>query len=384
MWRVALDEMMGPHVRRNYRLVHALRSGAAAGLFALATATPVIASTKANAPVPAQTRNLMSSREMAPSAPILVRVFKKESVLEVWKQTRAGKYELLKSFPICRWSGQLGPKRREGDRQAPEGFYSVGPKQMNPNSQFHLSFDIGYPNAFDRAHGGTGAYLMVHGQCTSSGCYAMTDAQIEEVYALARDAFAGGQRAFQFQAFPFRMTAENLARHRSDPNIAFWRQLKVGYDHFEATRAEPRVLVADGRYAFEPGDPQSGANVLAYRETEEQRIAKLVEDGAASVRTTYSDGGMNAIFRALAAKNEPKLGVVSRPEALAFAGKEVVLVAARKTQVALANAPEPPPRPSDLLATNEAPGLSDLLAGASPILPAQFTPWPRLTVALTR
>ena len=156
--------------------MHALRLGAAAGLFALAAAPPVIASTKANAPVPAQTRSLMSSRDMAPSAPILMRVFKKESVLEVWKQTRAGKYELLKSFPICRWSGQLGPKRREGDRQAPEGFYSVGPKQMNPNSQFHLSFDIGYPNAFDRAHGGTGAYLMVHGQCTSSGCYAMTDA----------------------------------------------------------------------------------------------------------------------------------------------------------------------------------------------------------------
>ena len=361
--------------------MHALRLGAAAGLFALAAAPPVIASTKANAPVPAQTRSLMSSRDMAPSAPILMRVFKKESVLEVWKQTRAGKYELLKSFPICRWSGQLGPKRREGDRQAPEGFYSVGPKQMNPNSQFHLSFDIGYPNAFDRAHGGTGAYLMVHGQCTSSGCYAMTDAQIEEVYALARDAFAGGQRAFQFQAFPFRMTAENLARHRSDPNIVFWRQLKVGYDHFEATRNEPRILVADGRYTFETGDPQSGANVLAYRETEEQRIAKLVEDGAASVRTTYSDGGMNAIFRALAAKNEPKLGVVSRPEALAFAGKEVVLVAARKTQVALANAPEPPPRPSDLAGAT---GPSDMLAGASPILPAQFTPWPRLTVALSR
>ena len=363
-------------------LAHAYRLGAAAGFLALAAVTPVLASTKANAPAPAQTRALMSSRDMAPSAPILVRVFKKESVLEVWKQTRAGKYELLKSFPICRWSGQLGPKRREGDRQAPEGFYSVGPKQMNPNSQFHLSFDIGYPNAFDRAQGGTGAYLMVHGQCTSSGCFAMTDAQIEEVYALARDAFAGGQRAFQFQSFPFRMTAENIARHRSDANIAFWRQLKVGYDHFEATRAEPRVSVAGGRYAFEPGDAQAGPNVLAYRETEEQRIAKLVEDGAASVRTTYSDGGMNAIFRALAARNEPKLGVVSRPEALAFAGKEVVLVAARKpTQLALANAPQPPPRPADLPGMNEAPGLSDLIAGASHILPAELTPWPRLTVA---
>ncbi|MDP2354786.1 MAG: murein L,D-transpeptidase family protein [Beijerinckiaceae bacterium] len=363
-------------------LAHALRLGAAASFLALASGAPALASTKASAPVPSTTRTLMASRDMAPTAPILVRVFKKESVLEVWKQTRAGRYEILKTFPICRWSGQLGPKRREGDRQAPEGFYSVGPKQMNPNSQFHLSFDIGYPNAFDRAHGGTGAYLMVHGQCTSSGCYAMTDAQIEEVYALAREAFAGGQRAFQFQAFPFRMTAENIARHRSDANIAFWRQLKVGYDHFEATRSEPRVSVAAGRYAFEAGDEKAMANVLAYRETEEQRIAKLVEDGAASVRTTYADGGMNAIFRALAAKSEPKLGVVSRPEALAFAGKEVVLVAARTPmQMALANAPAPPPRPTDLPGMSEASGLSELIAGASPILPAEFTPWPRLTFA---
>ena len=256
---------------------------------------------------------------------------------------------------------------------------------MNPNSQFHLSFDIGYPNAFDRAHGGTGAYLMVHGQCTSSGCYAMTDAQIEEVYALARDAFAGGQRAFQFQAFPFRMTAENMARHRNDPNIAFWRQLKEGADHFEATGEEPRVTVAEGRYAFSASDAEKQALVAARRASEEQRIAKLVEDGAASVRTTYSDGGMNAIFTALALKKEPKLGVVSRPEALAFAGKELVLTPAR-TQVALANAPEPPPRPAEFGARDgRAEGASetasDLIAGASPILPAAFTPWPRMVLA---
>lgn len=363
-------------------IARALIAGAAVAMLALLSASPAFASAKANAPTPAQTRTLMSAKDMAPSAPILVRVFKKESVLEVWKQTRAGRYEILKSFPICRWSGQLGPKRREGDRQAPEGFYTVGPRQMNPNSQFHLSFDIGYPNAFDRAHGGTGAYLMVHGQCTSSGCYAMTDDQIEEIFALAREAFAGGQKAFQFQAFPFRMTAENIARHRSDPNIAFWRQLKVGYDHFEATRMEPRVSVAANRYVFEPGDAQVSASILAFRETQEQQIAKLVEDGAASVRTTYADGGMNAIFRALAAKKEPKLGVISRPEALAFAGKEVVLVAARKpTQLALANAPEPPRRAPDSPGANSPNAPSDLLVGASPILPAEFTPWPKLALA---
>ncbi len=177
----------------------AISAGAAALALVLCVLAPGAALSKANTPAPAQTRALMAAKDMAPTAPILVRVFKKESVLEVWKQTRAGRFELLKSFPICRWSGQLGPKRREGDRQAPEGFYSVGPKQMNPNSQFHLSFDIGYPNAFDRAHGGTGAYLMVHGQCTSSGCYAMTDAQIEEIYALARDAFSAASEPSSFK-----------------------------------------------------------------------------------------------------------------------------------------------------------------------------------------
>ena len=358
----------------------------AACAVALTLAAPdmALAASKASTPAPSKTRALMSAKDMAANAPILVRVFKKESVLEVWKQTRAGRYQMLKSFPICRWSGQLGPKRREGDRQAPEGFYSVGPRQMNPNSQFHLSFDIGYPNAYDRAHGGTGAYLMVHGQCTSSGCFAMTDAQIEEIYALARDAFSGGQRAFQFQAFPFRMTAENMAKHRSDVNIGFWRQLKEGYDHFEATRLEPGVAVSGGRYAFKPGDPHVASSILAYRETEDQRIAKLIEDGAASVRTTYSDGGMNAIFRALAVKKEPKLGVISRPEALAYAGKEVVLTPARKpVQLALANAPTPPPRPADLTG-EKTPAASDIIAGASAILPAEFTPYPRLEIALAR
>lgn len=364
-----------------FSLGGALRAGAAAFVIVAGLSASEIARANPHAPVPAKTRALMSAKGMAANAPILIRVFKKESTLEVWKQTRGGAYDLLKTFPICRWSGQLGPKRREGDRQAPEGFYSVGPRQMNPNSQFHLSFDIGYPNAYDRAHGGTGSYLMVHGQCTSAGCYAMTDAQVEEIYALARDAFAGGQRSFQFQAFPFRMTAENMARRRNDRNIGFWRQLKEGYDHFEATRMEPRVTVAAGRYAFAPGVDEKQTVVAAYRKSEEQRIARLIDDGVASVRTTYADGGMNAIFKALAAKNEPRLGVVSRPEALAYAGREIVVVPARKPlQFALANAPEPPPRPPELFGERP-PQPSDLIAGAAPILPVGFTPWPKTVLA---
>src|SRR5580692_11094666 len=122
--------------------------------------------------------------------------------------------ELLKVYPICRWSGGVGPKVKEGDRQAPEGFYPISPGLMNPNSQYYLAINTGFPNAFDKANGYSGAFLMIHGDCSSRGCYAMTDEQIGEIYSLAREAFLGGQKAFQVQAYPFRMTAANMARHR--------------------------------------------------------------------------------------------------------------------------------------------------------------------------
>jgi hypothetical protein len=121
---------------------------------------------------------------------------------------------------------------------------------MKPNSQYHLAFNIGYPNTYDRANGRTGSNLMVHGACSSAGCYSMTDQQIEEIYAFGRDAFQGGQTEFQVQAFPFRMTAANMARYRNDPNYEFWKMLKVGYDHFELTRVPPKVDVCERRYVF--------------------------------------------------------------------------------------------------------------------------------------
>ena len=156
-------------------------------------------------------------------------------------RTRSGQFALLKTYPICRWSGDLGPKVREGDRQAPEGFYSITPAQMNPQSSYYLSFNIGYPNAFDKALGRTGSQLMVHGDCSSRGCYAMTDEQIAEIYSLGRESFFGGQRAFQVQAYPFKMTPVNMAKHRNNPNMPFWKMIKEGYDHFEVTRQEPKV-----------------------------------------------------------------------------------------------------------------------------------------------
>src|SRR6516165_11058445 len=154
----------------------------------------------------------LDKHNMSKESPLLVRIFKEESELEVWKEDRSGRFALLKTYPICRWSGELGPKFQVGDHQAPEGFYTITPDLMNPNSNYYLAINTGYPNAYDRANGRTGEFLMIHGDCKSVGCYAMTDEQIEEIYALARESFFGGQKAFQIQDYPFRMTPLNLAR----------------------------------------------------------------------------------------------------------------------------------------------------------------------------
>lgn len=201
----------------------------------------------------------MKAKGMMRNSSVMARIFKEEGKLEIWKAKTNGRYGLVASYDICKWSGKLGPKFTEGDRQAPEGFYTVRPAQMNPNSKYHLAFNIGYPNAYDRANGRTGSNLMVHGACSSSGCYSMTDAQIEQIYAFGRDAFQGGQTEFQIQAFPFRMTAANMARYRNDPNYEFWKMLKVGYDNFEVTKVPPKVDVCEKRYVFNqiPADGQA-------------------------------------------------------------------------------------------------------------------------------
>jgi murein L,D-transpeptidase YafK len=208
---------------------------------------------KASKQIPEKLMREIKAKGMTRTSPILVRLYKEENVLEVWKQTNTGRYAFAADFAICKMSGKLGPKFIEGDRQAPEGFYSITPGQMNPKSSYHLSFNTGYPNAFDRAHGRGGSNLMVHGACSSSGCYSMTDEQMEVIFALARDAFKGGQKSFQFQAYPFRMTPQNMARYRNDPNYDFWVNLKEGYDYFELTKVPPRVGVCDKKYTFAAG-----------------------------------------------------------------------------------------------------------------------------------
>ncbi len=270
---------------------------------------------KANKPLSPQMVALISEKGMTPATPIMVRIFKEEAELEVWKETSSGRYALLKTYPICRWSGELGPKVRTGDRQAPEGFYAISPGQMNPNSSYYLSFNLGFPNAFDKAYGRTGDFLMVHGDCSSAGCYAMTDEQISEIFSLARESFAGGQRDFLVQAYPFRMTPKNMARHRNNPNMAFWRNLKQGYDHFEVSRQVPKVNVCERRYVFDaqaaPGtrfdaeaacppyqvDPSVAQAVAAKTRGDDAQIAALSSGPTAPVRTN-ADGGMHPVFLA--------------------------------------------------------------------------------------
>ncbi len=193
----------------------------------------------------------LSRQGLRLGSPILLRIFKEDEILEAWvRNEESGRFVLFSTYPICYFSGTLGPKQRQGDRQSPEGFYSVAAAQLNPNSQFHLSFNLGYPNAYDRSHRRTGSALMVHGNCVSIGCYAMTDPGIEEIYTLADAALRGGQRSFQVQIFPFRMTAENLARHRGSEWAEFWSNLKEGYDLFERERVPVGVTVRAGRYGF--------------------------------------------------------------------------------------------------------------------------------------
>jgi murein L,D-transpeptidase YafK len=319
----------------------------------------------------------------------------------------------LKTYPICRWSGDLGPKIKEGDRQAPEGFYTITPAQMNPNSSFYLAFNMGYPNAFDKSLGRTGANLMIHGDCSSRGCYAMTDEQISEIYSLGRESFFGGQRAFQVQAYPFRMTPENMAKHRNSPHYAFWKMIKEGNDHFEVTRQEPKVSVCERRYVFDAVSPDgtdkplnfnASAKCPAYevprdivdavndkKRQDEYKTAQLIAQGTpAAVSRAGVDGGMNPVFASrldgtnlVPQDNEGRAnlfasaspGITSRvgivpPAPLPAESSAVQPEPQRPTALARAPMPKAAPQPKDNSAapepeTNFASALTNLFRTAS-------------------
>jgi murein L,D-transpeptidase YafK len=183
-------------------------------------------------------------------APVFVRIFKDPAELELWVDAGAS-YELFRRYPICAYSGGLGPKLREGDRQSPEGFYRVARGQLNPRSRYHLAFNLGFPNAYERARGWTGSFLMVHGACASIGCYAMGDAAIEEIYTAVQAALDAGDEAVPVHVFPFALTDEELARRAGSRWMSFWEELRPAYEAFEKRRVPPRVRVLGGRYVVD-------------------------------------------------------------------------------------------------------------------------------------
>ena len=350
-----------------------LVSAAVAAALTLAGCNPedVTPTGRSLAPLSDKMVSEIAAKQMDKGSPILARLFKEESELEIWKQNQDGQYALLKTYPICRWSGDLGPKKKEGDRQAPEGFYTITRGQINPNSNYYLAFNTGFPNSFDRAHGYTGSELMVHGDCSSRGCYAMTDEQIQEIYALARESFYGGQKEFQFQAFPFHMTALNMAKHRNNPNFAFWKEIKEGYDDFEATHQEPKVAVCDKRYVFDAVAPENSTKplhfdprgkcpayrldpavadaVLDHRRQEQYQMAKYIAEGVSLAPPHVGDGGMNPVFASKLGTQEAYddkghlIHVATAPGALP---RTVFQAAPASTVVMPASAAPPEPQPA--------------------------------------
>ncbi len=190
-------------------------------------------------------------------APVYMRLFKESNELELWMQGsgKNGEYVLFRNYKICYWSGTLGPKLKQGDKQSPEGFYQVNAGRMNPQSRYHLSFDLGYPNAYDRAKKRTGNYLMVHGNCVSIGCYAMGDDNIEEIYTLTSAALKNGQKNVAVHCFPFRMLKVRMIQDdvRKSPWLPFWQNLQKAYQAFEIEWRPPGVTVKNGHYVINRG-----------------------------------------------------------------------------------------------------------------------------------
>lgn len=294
---------------------------------------------KAERPIPHKLILAMKAKGMNSRAPIALRIFKEESVLEVWKKNDTGRFDLLETYEICKWSGKLGPKFKEGDRQAPEGFYTVSPGQMNPKSQYHLSFNIGYPNLYDRSNKRTGSHLMVHGACSSAGCYSMTDELVEEIYALARESFKGGQRKFQIQALPFRMTPENMVRHENSSHYDFWKMLKIGNDHFEITKHPPKVDVCEKKYVFNR-TPEEGKKFHSTRVCPDSTIPEKLE--TAYLKKVYEDNIAMAEYRKKLAQKENLKKLIGKKDP----GKSDDIGNSRIVQVdappgTVANAPRP-------------------------------------------
>jgi murein L,D-transpeptidase YafK len=216
----------------------------------------------AKTPDASRFKERLADAGLTSGAPMLIRVFKETSELEVWIE-KGERFELFATYPICHWSGSLGPKLREGDKQTPEGFYAVGQRQLRQLGRWPRAINLGFPNAYDRAHDRDGSYILMHGGCSSVGCFAMTNPVMSEIHGLAKSAIQGGQRYVPVHVFPFRLTDAALATHASSPWHSFWTNLQAGYTSFERTRRPPRVSVCEGQYRIEDGRPKSADQAQA-------------------------------------------------------------------------------------------------------------------------
>ena len=285
---------------------------------------PKSSSLRATQSLKSATLTQLKDMGSSPGQAMVIRIFKQTNEFEVWKRTTAGTFKLFKTYDICAYSGTLGPKIKEGDRQAPEGFYNITPGLMNPNSNYYLSFNTGFPNKFDRAWSRTGSELMVHGDCSSRGCYSMTDEAIAEIYALVRESFAGGNPVVQMQIYPFRMTPQRLAAYSTNPNIDFWKNIKEGYDRFELAKVPPSWDVCEKKYVFdlkrEDGTPLEAAAACPPRGNDAlltALVARQAADDAAYKIEVAAIGDREAKAAASAqAEADAKAAAKARGEAM--------------------------------------------------------------------
>jgi murein L,D-transpeptidase YafK len=323
------------------------------GLVACGGFLPKTSDNRHNQPLSGLVQTGLRNMGSSPGDAMLVRIFKQEQVLEVWKRTANGQYKQFKTYEICAYSGDLGPKIKEGDRQSPEGFYTITPGLMHPKSSYYLAFNTGFPNKFDRAWGRTGSDLMVHGDCSSRGCYAMTDEGIAEIYALARESFKGGNQSFQLQIFPFRMTAANMAKQASSPHLNFWKDIKEGYDLFELTKTPPVWDVCERQYIFNPSSGGGALNAMgpcpptiqnaalsAKQQADEMAFASAVESETQKAARLAAEAEREAAAQAAAKERGAAIGGFFSGIGTMFGGKDadVVPIMSGKT------APRPLPR----------------------------------------
>jgi murein L,D-transpeptidase YafK len=339
-----------------------------------------------NRPLPDKLVQKMKAKGMKTTSPIMMRIIKDEHLLEIWKQKDNGRYDLVTAYNICAWSGKLGQKKREGDRQAPEGFYTIRPAQLNPKSKYFLAFDTGFPNAYDRSHGYTGANLMVHGACSSSGCYSMTDESVQEIFAFARDALKGGQDGFMLQALPFRMTAEKMAFYAGDENFAFWKMIKEGYDQFELTRQVPKVDVCEKKYVFNRTAVDGGSfkasaacpasSVPASLASVQAAYQSKYEAAFTKARAKYDDLPVPVVMggksRPLDKKWKPKS--VAMPSTMAFAAPPVRSAAVTAMSVKPEPATVAPQESATLPSEVPAEGTAPATNAKAPVTPQKAAP----------